>query len=50
MRVTGLWMAVGAAIFGLIIADVWTHPQGTNAAGSQIVALEKNTGNQLIGQ
>lgn len=50
MRVTGFWAAVGAVIFGLIIADIWTHPAGTNAAGTNIVNLEKNTGNQLIGQ
>lgn len=50
LRVTGFWAAVGAGIFGLIIADLWTHPQGTTAAGTQLVSLEKNTGNQLIGQ
>jgi hypothetical protein len=48
-RVTGLWAAIGAAIAGIVIADVWTHPQGTTAAGEQIVSLEKNTGNQLLG-
>lgn len=48
-RVTGFWAAVGAVIVGLIVADVWTHPAGTTAAGSQIVALEKNTGAQLTG-
>lgn len=50
MRVTGFWAAVGAVIMGLIIADVWTHPAGTNAAGKAIIGLEKNTGNQLIGK
>jgi hypothetical protein len=50
MRVTGFWAAVGAVVFGLIVADIWTHPAGTTAAGQQITALEKNTGNQLIGQ
>jgi hypothetical protein len=50
MRVTGFWAAVGAVIFGLIIADIWTHPAGTNAAGKAVIALEKNTGNQLIGK
>jgi hypothetical protein len=50
MRVTGFWAAVGAVIFGLIVADIWTHPAGTKAAGDQITTLEKNTGNQLIGQ
>jgi hypothetical protein len=50
MRVTGFWAAVGAVVFGLIVADIWTHPAGTTAAGQQITNLEKNTGNQLIGQ
>jgi hypothetical protein len=49
LRVTGFWAAVGAVVFGLIIADIWTHPAGTNAAGNQLAAIEKNTGNQLIG-
>lgn len=49
LRVTGFWAAVGAVVFGLIVADIWTHPQGTSAAGQQIVSLEKNTGNQLLG-
>lgn len=50
MRVTGFWGAVGAVILGLIVADIWTHPAGTNAAGKSVIALEKNTGNQLIGK
>jgi hypothetical protein len=49
MRVTGFWALTGAIVFGLIIADIWTHPEGTNAAGKSVVALEKNTGNQLLG-
>jgi hypothetical protein len=49
MRVTGLWAAIGAVIMGLIVADIWTHPAGTTAAGTQIVNLEKNTGSQLTG-
>lgn len=49
-RVTGLWAAVGAVIAGLVIADIWTHPKGTAAAGSEVIQLEKNTGNQLIGK
>jgi len=50
MRVTGFWAAVGAVTLGLIVADIWTHPAGTNAAGQAIIGLEKNTGNQLIGK
>jgi hypothetical protein len=49
LRVTGFWAAVGAVVFGLIVADIWTHPPGTQAAGSAINTLEKTTGNQLIG-
>jgi hypothetical protein len=49
LRVTGFWAAVGAAIGGLILADIWIHPAGTKAAGQEVVALEKNTGNQLLG-
>lgn len=48
-RVTGLWAAIGAVIGGLVIADLWIHPQGTKAAGDTVVSLEKNTGNQLLG-
>jgi len=50
MRVTGFWAAVGAVIAGLIIADLVTHPQGTNAVASGINTLEKQTGNQLLGK
>ena len=49
MRVTGFWALTGAIVLGLIVADIWTHPQGTKAAGSAINTLEKQTGNQLIG-
>ncbi len=33
----------------MIIADIWTHPAGTNAAGNALISLEKNTGSQLTG-
>ncbi len=49
LRVTGIWTAIGAVIVGLIIGDIWTHPEGTKQAGSDLVSLEKNTGNQLLG-
>lgn len=49
LRVTGFWAAIGAVVFGLIVADIWTHPTGTTAAGTAINTLEKQTGNQLIG-
>jgi hypothetical protein len=50
LGVVGFWTAVGAVVMGLIIADIWTNPTGTKAAGDTIVNLEKNTGNQLIGK
>lgn len=50
MGVVGFWTLAGAVVFGLILADIWTHPAGTNAAGNAIIQLEKNTGNQLIGK
>ena len=50
MGVTGFWAAVGAVIFGIIVADIWTNPKGTSAAGNAIISLEKNTGNQLLGK
>lgn len=49
LRVTGFWAAVGAVIGGLILADIWIHPAGTQAAGTAINTLEKQTGNQLLG-
>jgi hypothetical protein len=49
LRVTGLWAAIGAVIAGLMLADLLTHPAGTNALASGINSLEKQTGNQLIG-
>lgn len=50
MRVTGLWTAVGAAIGGLILAGLVKNYQGTKVISQGIIALEKNTGNQLLGQ
>lgn len=49
LRVTGFWAAVGAVIAGLMLADLVTHPQGTNALAGGINKLEKQTGNQLLG-
>jgi hypothetical protein len=50
MGVTGFWALMGAIVFGIIVADIWTNPPGTKAAGDAIVSLEKNTGNQLLGK
>ena len=50
MKVSSFWSAVGAVIFGLIIADLVTHPSGTQTISNGVVKLESNTGNQLIGK
>ena len=50
MRVTGFWSLAGLVVLGLIAADIWLHPTGTNAVGNTLIAAEKNTGNQLIGR
>lgn len=49
MRFTGVFGLGLAVVMGLIVADIWTHPKGTTAAGKAVIALEKNTGNQLLG-
>ena len=49
MRVSGFWSAVGLVIVGLIAGDLVLHPTGTQAAGTAITNIEKNTGNQLLG-
>lgn len=49
MRVTGFWSLTGLVVFGLILADIWIHPKGTNAVGNTLITAEKNTGNQLLG-
>jgi hypothetical protein len=49
VRVTGFWALTGAIVFGLIIADLTTHPTGTTAIANGVATLEKNTGNQLLG-
>lgn len=49
-RVTGFWALAGLVVFGLILADIWIHPAGTNAVGNTLIAAEKNTGNQLLGR
>lgn len=50
MRVTGFWALAGLVVTGLIVADIWLHPAGTNAVGNTLISAEKNTGNQLLGK
>jgi hypothetical protein len=50
MKVTGVWTAVGAVIFGVIIADLVTHPKGTSDLTSSGVSAEKVSVNALLGK
>lgn len=49
LRVSSVLGAVGLVIGGLMLADLLTHPAGTNALAQGINTLEKQTGNQLLG-
>lgn len=48
MRGSGIGGAVALGILALMLATVWTHPNGTRAAGNTLVSLEKNFGNQVV--
>ena len=48
-RGTGAVGVILAVVFGLIVADLITHPTGTKTISNGIISLEKNTGNQLLG-
>lgn len=50
MRVTGFWLAVGAALSGFIIADVLANPNGTKAAGGVLTGLWKTSAQGVSGQ
>jgi hypothetical protein len=49
MRVTGVWSAIGLAIFGVILADLVTHQAGTAALASAGATTEKVAVNGLLG-
>lgn len=49
MHVTSFASAVGAVIFGIIIADILIHPQGSQAAGTAIASVTKPAQNALLG-
>jgi hypothetical protein len=49
MKVSGLWSAVGAVIFGVIVADLVTHVAGTKALANAGVSAEKVSVNGLLG-
>jgi hypothetical protein len=46
---TGIALA-GLVVVGVILADFWAKPAGTNAAANGIVAIEKPSLNALLGQ
>lgn len=50
MRVTGIWTAVGAAIFGIILADLVHNPPGTAALANGAVRTETVAVNGLLGK
>jgi hypothetical protein len=50
VKVTGLWAAVGAIIFGVIIADLVHNPNGTKALTNAGVNAEKVSVNGLLGK
>ena len=50
MKVTGLWAAVGAVIFGVIIADLVHNPQGTKALANAGTTTERIGVNGLLGK
>ena len=50
MKVTGIWTAVGAVIFGVILADLVHNPAGTKALSNAATSTEKISVNGLLGK
>lgn len=50
MRVTGLWSAIGAVIFGVIIADLVHNAAGTKTLTDAGTNVEKVSVNGLLGK
>jgi hypothetical protein len=50
MRVTGIFSLAGALVFGIIIADFLTHPQGTTVLANAGTEVEKVSVNGLLGK
>ena len=50
MKVTGIWTAVGAIIFGVILADLVHNPAGTKRLANAVTSTEKVSVNGLLGQ
>jgi hypothetical protein len=49
MRVTGVWTAIGAVIFGVILADLVHNAAGTTALANAGTTTEKVAVNGLLG-
>ncbi len=49
MRGSAIAALVGLVITGVIIADILTHPQGTQAAANAISTVAKPSFNALLG-
>lgn len=41
---------IALVIFGIVIADILTHPAGVSATSAGITQIEKPTFNALLGQ
>lgn len=50
MRAGTITAVLVLVVWGVIIADLETHPAGTTAAGNAIVSAEKPGLNALLGQ
>jgi hypothetical protein len=50
MRVTGFWSAIGAVVFGVIIADLAHNVAGTKALANAGTTTEKVAVNGLLGK
>jgi hypothetical protein len=50
VKVTGVWTAIGAVIFGVILADLVHNPTGTTALANAGVSTEKVSVNGLLGK
>lgn len=49
MRGTGIAATVVLVIYGLIVADILTHPAGTQAAGNALSGVGRPAINGLLG-
>lgn len=49
MRVTSILGLAALVVTGVIVADILTHPAGTQAAGNAISGIAKPSYNALLG-